>query len=218
MVVILKVCPARKKFMSTSCEVAPMWMPQNTCDDKSTMDQVMAWWRPVTTNYLSHVHWPRSKSPYGVNDIKTTAPIVHLANRIYVFHAYLLFFDFRNCDNVKCICTRQRIITFFFKYVIRSVSQCTPSPTQVLSVTKFGHDDVIKWKHFPRKWPFVRGIHRSLVNSPHKGQWRGALMFSLICVWINGWVNNREAGDLRRYRAPLWRSNATPGQCLLTFD
>ena len=32
-------------------------------------------------------------------------------------------------------------------------------------------------------------------------QWRGALMFSLICVWINGWVNNREAGDLRRYRA-----------------
>ena len=53
----------------------------------------------------------------------------------------------------------------------------------------------------PRYWPFVRGIHRSPVNSPHKGQWRGALMFSLICVWINGWVNNREAGDLRRYRA-----------------
>ena len=65
----------------------------------------------------------------------------------------------------------------------------------------YSHDDVIKWKHFPRYWPFVRGIHRSLVNSPHKGQWRGALVFSLICVWINGWVNNREAGDLRRRRA-----------------
>ena len=62
------------------------------------------------------------------------------------------------------------------------------------------HDDVIKWKHFPRYWPFVRGIHRSPANSPHKGQWRGSLMFSLICVWINGWVNNREAVDLRRYR------------------
>ena len=62
------------------------------------------------------------------------------------------------------------------------------------------HDDVIKWKHFPRYWPFVQGIHRSPVNSPHKGQWRRAFMFSLICVWINGWVNNREAGDLRRYR------------------
>ena len=61
------------------------------------------------------------------------------------------------------------------------------------------HDDVIKWKHFPRNWPFVRGIHRSPVNSQHKGQWRGALMFSLIGVWINSWVNNREAGDWRRY-------------------
>ena len=48
---------------------------------------------------------------------------------------------------------------------------------------------------------FVRGIHRSPVNSPHKGQWRGALMFSFICTWMNGWVNNREAGDLRRHRA-----------------
>ena len=63
------------------------------------------------------------------------------------------------------------------------------------------HDDVIKWKHFPRYWPFVRGIRWSPVNSPHKGQWRGALMFSFICAWINGWVNNREAGGLRRHRA-----------------
>ena len=63
------------------------------------------------------------------------------------------------------------------------------------------HDDVIKWKHFPRYWPFVRGIHRSPVNSPHKDQWRGALMFSLICAWTTGWVNNREAGDLRHHRA-----------------
>ena len=63
------------------------------------------------------------------------------------------------------------------------------------------HDDVIKWKHFPRYWPFVRGIHRPPVNSQHKGQWPGAFMFSLICAWINRWVNNREAGDLRRYRA-----------------
>ena len=63
------------------------------------------------------------------------------------------------------------------------------------------HDDVIKWKHFRRNWPFVRRIHRSPVNSLHKGQWRGALMFSLICTWTNGWVNNQDAGDLRRHRA-----------------
>ena len=62
------------------------------------------------------------------------------------------------------------------------------------------YDDVIKWKHFPRYWPFARGFHRSPVKSPHKGQWRGALMFSVISAWINGWVNNREAGDLRRHQ------------------
>ena len=43
--------------------------------------------------------------------------------------------------------------------------------------------------------------HRSPVNSLHKGKWRGALMFSLICAWINSWINNHEAGDLRRNRA-----------------
>ena len=36
---------------------------------------------------------------------------------------------------------------------------------------------------------------------PRKGQWRGALMFSLICAWTNTWVNNREAGYLRRHCA-----------------
>ena len=63
------------------------------------------------------------------------------------------------------------------------------------------------WRHqmetfFPRYWPFVRGIHRSPVNST-QGQWRRAWMpfFWTASEWIKGWVNNREAGDLRRYRA-----------------
>ena len=67
--------------------------------------------------------------------------------------------------------------------------------------TLLNHDDVIKWKHFPHYWLFLQGIHRSPMNSPHKGQWHGALMFSLICAWINGWGNIREAGDLRRHHA-----------------
>ena len=65
--------------------------------------------------------------------------------------------------------------------------------------TLIKHDDVTKWKHFPCYWPFVRGIHRSPVNSPRKVQWHGALMFPLICAWINGWVDNHEVGDRRRY-------------------
>ena len=67
---------------------------------------------------------------------------------------------------------------------------------------KENHDDIIKWKHFPHYWPFVRGIHRSLVNSPHKEEWCRALMFSLICTWTNSlWANNGNAGDLRCYHA-----------------
>ena len=74
------------------------------------------------------------------------------------------------------------------------------------SYTMFEHDDVIKWKHFPRYWPFVRAIHRSPVNSPRKGQWLEALIFSFKSFFlstpeINGSVNNRKAGDLRRHRA-----------------
>ena len=66
---------------------------------------------------------------------------------------------------------------------------------------QISHDDVIKWNQLPRYWPFVWGVYRSPVNSPHKGHWPGALMFSLICAWINGWVNTRQVGDLRRHRA-----------------
>ena len=82
-----------------------------------------------------------------------------------------------------------------------------PTKANDIATTKQGktkpcpNDDVINWKHFTRYWPFVRVIQRLPVNSPHKGQWRGALMFSLICTWINGWVNNRKAGDLILHRA-----------------
>ena len=55
-------------------------------------------------------------------------------------------------------------------------------------------DDVIKWKHFPRNWPFVPGIHRSPVNSLHIGHCRGAFMFSLIFAPMNGWVNTSANG------------------------
>ena len=88
----------------------------------------------------------------------------------------------------------------------KNVSNTGPSNVKCISMswhhseTNF-HDDIIKWKHFPRYWPFVRGIHRSPVNSPNKGQWRRALMPSLICPRINGRVYNDEADDLRRHRA-----------------
>ena len=54
------------------------------------------------------------------------------------------------------------------------------------------------WRHpmetFSALLALCAGIHRSPVNSPHKGQWRGVFMFSLIGAWTNGCANNRSAG------------------------
>ena len=78
------------------------------------------------------------------------------------------------------------------------------------------HDDVIKWRHFPRYWSFARGNHRPPVNSPHKGQWRGALTFSLICVWINGWSKQSWGWWFETSSRPLWRHRRYLG-CFVEF-
>ena len=66
------------------------------------------------------------------------------------------------------------------------------------------HDDVVKWKHFPRHWPFVRGIHRSPVNSPHKGLWRGALR--VFYLRLNKRLNKQWCGWwFETLSCPLWR-------------
>ena len=89
-------------------------------------------------------------------------------------------------------------IILWFIFLLQS-TQCTKKIQCYIGLHY--HDDVIKRKHIPRYWFFVQGIHRILVNSPHKGQWRRALMFSLICARINGWVSNHETGDLRCHHA-----------------
>ena len=73
------------------------------------------------------------------------------------------------------------------------------------SISPIGKLPLSWWRHqmetFSAFLAICAGNSPVPAEYPHKGQWRRALMFSLICVWINGWVNNREAGDLRRYRA-----------------
>ena len=96
--------------------------------------------------------------------------------------------------------------TFALGVVLWIAIQYTINPKQAVAVVGYrkGLSKNTWWRHqmetFSALLALVRGIHRPPVNSPHKGQWREALAFSLICVWMNGWVNNREAGDLRRHR------------------
>ena len=113
-------------------------------------------------------------------------------------------------------------VRFIFVQYVVTVLQCNPdvkfpsvfwawiwikaSYIDVTTASPQGnHDDVIKWKHFPCYWPFVWGIHRSPGNSPHKGQWRGALMFSLICVWIKRLSKQSWGWWLETLSCPLWR-------------
>ena len=78
-------------------------------------------------------------------------------------------------------------------------------PTTIKIYIWCNHDDVIIWKHFPRYWPFVRGIHRSPVNSPHKGQWRGALMFFFYFRLNKGLSKQSWGWWFETLSRPLWR-------------
>ena len=156
----------------------------------------MAWRRigdkplsePMMVRLLTHIY-----ASLGLNELN--APRTHA---LYVFKLELtccywvvLFCYFRPHITINPLLPFHSTKKYFFK--IRLLPHFPGA--------SLCHDDVIKWKHFPRYWPFVRGIHRSSINSPHKGQRCGVLMFPLICAWINDWVNNHEAANLRRYRA-----------------
>ena len=65
-------------------------------------------------------------------------------------------------------------------------------PTSLFMMTSSNGNIFRVTGHLCGKFTGPRWISRT------NGQWRGALMFSLIYVWINDWANNREAGDLRR--------------------
>ena len=60
-----------------------------------------------------------------------------------------------------------------------------------------------RWRHQMEAFSSLLALYAG--NSPvtgefpYKGQWRGTLMFSFFCAWTNDWVNNRDAGDLRRH-------------------
>ena len=142
----------------------------------------------MISNYTNHKMWNEITYPFPNFNGCTVEVwewirnfILYFTEHVITYPGPLIFSIFQE------ICTRSALCYVFLWFGTgRSYPQ-----------VYFTHDDVIKWKHFPRYWPFVRGIHRF----PHKGQWRGVLMFSLIYVSINGWENDREAGDLRRYRS-----------------
>ena len=124
--------------------------------------------------------------------------LIFLWNNKLMMLGFAVFFkNLTVCQHLKVLSIEERKETRKFSFLWRKRWNCYPFRNWRCFHL---HDDVIKWKHFLRYLPFVRGIHRSPLISPDKGQWRGAFMFSFISAWISGWVNNRESGDLRCHR------------------
>ena len=107
----------------------------------------------------------------------------------------------------NCICPHERIsLSLFYRMTHPVVSAFTFSHLHSVFYIKDNESciNIPWWRHQMESFSALLGLCAGNspvpVNSPHKGHWRGALMFSLICARINDWVNNREAGDLRRHR------------------
>ena len=161
-----------------------VWRWGSDCMKKCAAKVSASWNNPPMNNY-------------GNNDIKTHSELlaIHKGNTLSLV-------DFphkgpvtRNFDIFFCVSLNKPLNKE------SSAGDWRYHDARVMSLMENTHNGVNKWKCFPRWWFFVRGIHRWPVNSPHKGQWRGSLMFSLICARTNDWVTNRDAGDLRRHRA-----------------
>ena len=129
----------------------------------------------------SGVIFPFNLSYFGFSDL---SPTVHWLIGMWMWQFRQWLSKCQPCSYAPFDIGNPNMVITVYADVLRHGYSCF----HPLSI----HDDVIKWNHFSRCWPFVRGIHRSPVNSPHKRQWRGALIFFI-------WVNSRDAGDLRRH-------------------
>ena len=86
--------------------------------------------------------------------------------------------------------TGPRGVVYFGTYLPNLVRWTMPCITR--------HDDVMTWEGFPHYWPFSWWRHQMETISASLAICAGNSWFALICARINGWANNREAGDLRR--------------------
>ena len=107
---------------------------------------------------------------------------------------------FFNC--FLCYC--RIILKFIWKSAERQTNKDENTDNLICSCFFMRHTFQYSWwRHQMEIFSALLAIcaGNSRVNSPHKGLWRGALTFSLISAWMNGWVNDGDAGDLRRHHA-----------------
>ena len=156
--------------------------------------------RPVfgkmTSRYQEKTDWIKIALAYSAGEILTYWPLGNTTVIFKLISGIDLLNIFFNCPCVNG--TRPR-------WWIVNISASNVDPDLCCHWVSLVHNELTWWRHqietFSALLAISAGNSPVPVNFPHKGQWRGALMFSLICARISGWLNNGEAGDLRRYRA-----------------
>ena len=167
------------------CEIALRCMSLDLINYKSTFVQVMVWCSRATSHNMNQFEpfmW-RHIAPLRHKELtRPTQNDRHFCRghfkmrcvEICISYFVLFFGGFFGSGNGLVLIMRK--VTW--NNDDQGLWCYMASLTRLQWMNRLVHDDVIKWKHFPRYWPFVWGIHRWPVNSPHKGQWRRALMFS----------------------------------------
>ena len=154
---------------------------------------------PKITSYLCP-NWSGTKIPCGIHSQdEVWQPYLYFNGNLH----FISCFQQWNIIGASAhgLFMETHILILICSSINYNVGKAIKTPTEVTE----DHDDVIKWKHFPRYWPFAQVIHRSPVNSPHKGQWRRALMFSLICA-LNKRLSKHSWGWwFETQLRPLWR-------------
>ena len=136
--------------------------------------------RYVVANFLQN---PPKRTIFFVNtNIDFSSTSVHTV--LYAISYY---------SGPRCKGTR----LWFARYILGSVPEWLTQETDPYVGEVASHDDVMKFKHFPHHWPSVWGIHRSPVDSPHKRQWWGTLIFPFISVCANFCTNSRQTREYR---------------------
>ena len=175
----------------------------------------LAWWRHQMETFSALLAICAGNSPV-TGEFHAQRPVT----RIFDFFSDLMFslicawikgcVNNREAADLRCHLARYDVILMGIFYqcgsaTIHFIPAEGASLFNHISQSSSVHVDGIKWKHFPRYWPFVRGIHRSLVNSPHKGQWRGALLF-LSDLRLNKRLSKQCWGWwFETPSCPLWR-------------
>ena len=187
---------------------------RNVCEERTRFRQIQIWRNlfrfshPFLCNHVFQAYCPVSSGQCGKNPPKSGLFYILLYMFMIKFSSCLSCFQVR--DNLYLsreitLTVTPNVTRFWWLgqgarfYQNVSVVASARAPTGIYDTSHCNYSVYVtgesRWRHQMETFSALLALFAG--NSPHKGQWRVALMFSLICTWTHGWVNNRDSGELR---------------------